>query len=76
MKRLGGKAAERTFQQRHDKEMEMSAEEQATQIPFTLSSCGVPTLEKCGSMCELRTVMCTREKGASARIQVGVVSTF
>ena len=33
------------------------------------------TLEKCGSMCELCTVMCAREKCASARVQVGVVST-
>ena len=47
----------------------------ATQIPFSLSHCGVPTLEKCGSMCELCTVMCAREKCASARVQVGVVST-
>ena len=38
----------------------------ATQIPFTLSHCGVPTLQKCGSMCELCTVMCAREKCASA----------
>ena len=44
----------------------------ATQIPFTLSQCGVPTLETC---CELWTVMCAREKCASARVQVGVVST-
>ena len=34
----------------------------ATQIPFSLSQCGVPTLEKCGSMREVCTVMCAREK--------------
>ena len=33
--------------------------------------CGVPTLEKC---CELCTVLCAREKCASARVQVIVVS--
>ena len=35
----------------------------------------MPTLEKYGSMYELCTVMCAREKCASARVQVGVVST-
>ena len=65
-----------TDQQGHNNEMKMSAEKCATQIPFTLSQCGVPTLEKCGSMCELCTVMCAREKCASARVQVGVVSTW
>ena len=40
----------------------MVMEKCATQIPFTLSQCGVPTLEKCGSMCELCTVVCVREK--------------
>ena len=54
-------------------EMGTSAEKCATQFPFTLSQCGVPTFEKC---CELRTVMCAREKCASARVQVGVVSTL
>ena len=49
-------------------EMEMSAETCASQIPFTLSQCGVPTLGKvqCCMICALRC--------ASARIQVGVVS--
>ena len=43
-----------------------------TQIPFTLSHCGVPTLENVRELC---TVMCAREKSASARVQVGVMST-
>ena len=43
---------------------------------FTLSQSGVPTVEKCGSMCELCTVWCALEKYASARVRVGVVSTF
>ena len=54
-------------------EMEMSAEKCATQIPFTLSQCGGPTLEKC---CELCTAVRAREKCASAGVQVGVVSTL
>ena len=37
----------------------------ATQTPFTLSQCGVPTLEKCGSVSELCTLMCARERCAS-----------
>ena len=49
----------RTIQQGHDNEMKMSAESCATQIPFTLSQCGV---EKCGSVCQLCIVMCAREK--------------
>ena len=35
---------------------------------------GVPTWEKCGSMCELCTVMCAREKCASARMQESTVA--
>ena len=65
----------KTIQSRPDNDMKMSAEKCATQIPFTLSQCGVPTLGKCGSMCDLCTVMCAPEKCASARVQVGVVST-
>ena len=71
----GGEADERDSQQRHDNEMKMVVEKCATQIPFPLSQCDVPTLEECGSMCELCTVMCARENFASARIQVGVVFT-
>ena len=37
------------------------------------SQCGVLPLEKC---CELCTVMCAREKCASARVQEAVVSTL
>ena len=55
--------------------MEMSAEKCATMISFTLNQCGVLTLEKFGSMCELCIVMRAREKCASSRVQVGVVST-
>ena len=57
-------------------EMEKSAEKCATQILFTLSQCGVPTLGKFGSVYELCTVMCARTKCAFARVQVGVVSTL
>ena len=64
-----------TDQQGLNNEMKMSAEKCATQIPFTLRQCGVPTLEKCGTMSELCTVMCAREKCVSARVQVGVLST-
>ena len=39
------------------------------------ANANVTALEKCGSMCELCTVMCAREKCASARVQVGVVCT-
>ena len=63
------------IQQGHDNEMKMTSEKCATQISITFSRCGVPTLEKCGSMRELCTVMCAREKCASARVQAGVVST-
>ena len=35
----------------------------------------MPTVDRCGSMCELCTVMCAREKCSSARVQVRVVST-
>ena len=43
---------------------------------FTLSQCGVPTLEKCSAVLyELCTVRCAQEKCASARVQVGVVFT-
>ena len=45
--------AEGLGRQRMTNEMEKSAEKSATRIPLALSHCGVPTLEKCGSMCEV-----------------------
>ena len=65
----------RTIQQGHDNEMKMSAESCATQIPFTLSQCGVPHWESADQCVKLCIVMCAREKCASARVQAGVVST-
>ena len=44
-------------------------------MPCTLSQCQRVSIGKCGSMCELCTVMCAREQCASARVQADVVST-
>ena len=45
----GGKRTNETFNKEKTNETEMNAEKCATQIPFTLSQCGVPTLEKCSA---------------------------
>ena len=45
--------AEGLGRQRMTNEMEKSAEKSATRIRVALNQCGVPTLEKCRSMCEV-----------------------
>ena len=56
--RTGRKRTNGTFNKDMANEMEMSAEKCTTQVPFTLSQCGVPTLEKCSAgwivHCEVR----------------------